>query len=376
MLPLIAGVVYLATCLAITQWIQTENALFTPRPNSKLEKCALKFGPFRRTDPVLTMSEILKTALLAWTLLPLRIVWALLCVTVYWIVVKLALLGHGKLDTCTPIPESRRKFIRLGRYFARICLFGFGFYKIERRGTPTKPAVGKDGTPAVVMVSNHMSYLDILVHMAHSMPSFIAKADVRNIPMVGLCAQAMQCAFTEREAAKRAGVSDLVVQRQNANAADFPPLCIYPEGTTTNGDFLVRFSTGAFRAGKPVQVLCLRYPYQKFCPAWESMDIHLHLFRMLTQVRNYVEVTFLPVYTPSEEERKEPQLYASNVRLVMADHLGQPVTEHVYRHKVAFLKLLAGKISVEEAEAALVAAPEDSRHDSSKHDASAHGKSS
>ena len=51
-------------------------------------------------------------------------------------------------------------------------------------------------------------------------------------------------------------------------------------------------------------------------------DVSLSLWGLVI----YVEVTqlflysqFLPVYSPSEEEKKDPALYASNVRRVMAE---------------------------------------------------------
>ncbi|KAF4024533.1 hypothetical protein G4228_016518, partial [Cervus hanglu yarkandensis] len=58
----------------------------------------------------------------------------------------------------------------------------------------------------------------------------------------------------------------------------------------------------AFIPGVPVQPVVLRYPNK----------------------------LFLPVYTPSEEERKDPALYASNVRRVMAEALGVSVTDYTF----------------------------------------------
>lgn len=37
------------------------------------------------------------------------------------------------------------------------------------------------------------------------------------------------------------------------------PLVVFPEGTTTNGRFLLHFRIGAFRAGLPVQPVLLSY---------------------------------------------------------------------------------------------------------------------
>lgn len=37
------------------------------------------------------------------------------------------------------------------------------------------------------------------------------------------------------------------------------PLLLFPEGTTTNGRFLLPFKTGAFLAGLPLQPVVIRY---------------------------------------------------------------------------------------------------------------------
>ena len=39
-----------------------------------------------------------------------------------------------------------------------------------------------------------------------------------------------------------------------------------------------------------------------------------HFMRLQTQLINLVDVEVLPPYIPSEEERKDPRLYADNVR--------------------------------------------------------------
>lgn len=44
------------------------------------------------------------------------------------------------------------------------------------------------------------------------------------------------------------------------------------EGTTTNGEFLLPFKTGGFLAKAPVLPVILRYHYQRFSPAWDSIS--------------------------------------------------------------------------------------------------------
>lgn len=54
------------------------------------------------------------------------------------------------------------------------------------------------------------------------------------------------------------------------------------------------------------------------------------LWLTLCQFQNQVEIEFLPVYCPSEEEKRNPALYASNVRRVMARALGVSVTDYTF----------------------------------------------
>lgn len=51
------------------------------------------------------------------------------------------------------------------------------------------------------------------------------------------------------------------------------------------------------------------------------------LWYLLSRPMNRVEVEFLPVYIPSREEEQNPELYAKNVQLVMADALNVPATD-------------------------------------------------
>lgn len=107
---------------------------------------------------------------------------------------------------------------------------------------------------------------------------------------------------------------------------------IYVEGTTTNGKALICYKQGAFSAGVPVQPVLLRYRYWFLSPHWVPAGPRTPflVFRMMCQFINFMEVEYLPVYTPSEAEIKDPILYADNVRHLCADKLKVPVTNHTF----------------------------------------------
>uniref|UniRef100_A0A3B5LE97 Lysophosphatidylcholine acyltransferase 4 n=1 Tax=Xiphophorus couchianus TaxID=32473 RepID=A0A3B5LE97_9TELE len=109
----------------------------------------------------------------------------------------------------------------------------------------------------------------------------------------------------------------------------WPQMLMFPEGTTTNGRALIKFKPGAFLAGVPVQPVLLRYPNKVVSALWHTAS----------QFYTNMTVEYLPVYNPSEEEKKDPSLYADNVQRLMAKALGVPATDHVMEGRVPVSKL-------------------------------------
>jgi lysophosphatidylcholine acyltransferase/lyso-PAF acetyltransferase len=65
---------------------------------------------------------------------------------------------------------------------------------------------------------------------------------------------------------------------------------VAPEGTTKHGNVLLRFSTGAFVPGRPVLPVLLKYRHQHFDVGWGITTTPWHMFRLLTQFVNHLEV--------------------------------------------------------------------------------------
>ncbi|KAL5214403.1 hypothetical protein ABZP36_003555 [Zizania latifolia] len=73
------------------------------------------------------------------------------------------------------------------------------------------------------------------------------------------------------------------------------------EGTITNGDYLLPFKMGSFLAKAPVKPIILRYAYKRFSPTCDSMSGAPHVFLLLCQFADNLEVVHLHVYYPSEQ---------------------------------------------------------------------------
>ncbi len=112
----------------------------------------------------------------------------------------------------------------------------------------------------VLLVANHISWLDILVMHASGYCRFISKADVHRWPLIGTMAEAAGTLFIERESRRDAmRVVHHMAERLQAGEV----LAVFPEGTTGDGIALKPFHANLIQAAiavqAPVQPLALRF---------------------------------------------------------------------------------------------------------------------
>ncbi|CAK9168233.1 unnamed protein product [Ilex paraguariensis] len=292
------------------------------KPN--LEELEKKYAAYVRNDAYgvmgrgeLPWTEKVLLGIAFVTLLPVRVVAAMTILVVYYLICRVCtlFLAPNREDEQEDYAHMggwrRAVIVQSGRFLSRALLFVIGFYWIDE--TYRNPFVDEksdaetvckdqfeEGERPGAIVSNHVSYLDILYHTSSSFPSFVAKR--------------------ESKSSDFKGVSGVVNERvREAHQNKFAPMMmLFPEGTTTNGDFLLPFKTGAFLSKAPVLPVILRYPYQRFSPAWDSISGVRHVIFLFCQCVNHIEVTRLPVYYPSQQEKDDPKIYADNVRRLMA----------------------------------------------------------
>lgn len=124
---------------------------------------------------------------------------------------------------------------------------------LEVRGTP--PVQGP-----VLLVANHLSWLDIPVMHAARYCRFISKSDVKDWPIVGALATAAGTLYIERSSRRDAL---RVVHRMHEALQAGEVLAVFPEGTTGDGRTLLPFHANllqaALSADVPVQPVGLRF---------------------------------------------------------------------------------------------------------------------
>ncbi|NYF89329.1 lysophospholipid acyltransferase family protein [Tunturiibacter empetritectus] len=110
------------------------------------------------------------------------------------------------------------------------------------------------------VISNHLSYLDIVVFAAVHPCVFVSKAEIKKWPVVGWMTTMSGTVYVERGH----GGSAMRARAGMQAAVDAGlPVVFFPEGTTSNGSGLLKFHSGllaqAIDGGAPVTAACLRY---------------------------------------------------------------------------------------------------------------------
>ncbi|RTG81416.1 lysophosphatidylcholine acyltransferase / lyso-PAF acetyltransferase [Schistosoma bovis] len=239
--------------------------------------------------------QYFKMYLLTVTILPFRaliigflFIATLLVANIFWI-------GHGSKSQVKPICDFRRWLILpIVRMSARLVFFAGGFHWIKIQGI----RASRKEAP-IMVIAPHSSFLDALVVVVLGLPSVVGKTESAE-SFVGGFVRMLQPILVNREDpnSRKKAIQELI--RRAKSEEDWPQIVIFPEGTCTNRSCIATFKPGAFNAGVPVQPVIVRWPNK----------------------------VFLPVYQPNEDEQMDAQLYANNIRRIMAESVHFLALEH------------------------------------------------
>lgn len=186
-----------------------------------------------------------------------------------------------------------------------------------------------------LVVSNHLSYLDIAMYSAVMPCVFVSKAEVRDWPYFGLAANAGNSIFLDRSS--RAGAA--AAARAIADRLKAPvPVLLFPEGTSTDGTTVLRFHSALFQpaidAAAPITAAAIRYAIRDGVPeselCWFGDEGFLpHLWKALAAPSFTAEITFT-----------EPVVYSDRRAAALACHKAV-IDLRTARHAIAELTSIA-----------------------------------
>lgn len=161
----------------------------------------------------------------------------------------------------------------------------------------------KNGRSAHLYVSNHLSYLDILILSSQTPCSFVTSIEVKGMPFLGQLSELGGCLYVERRS--RDNLNHEISDITDALAAGLN-VCIFPEATSTNGESVLRFRrplyNAAIRSCTPVVPVCINYltidghlvsPSNRDKVFWYGdMGFLGHLFELLSCRKIQVDVQY------------------------------------------------------------------------------------
>ncbi len=134
--------------------------------------------------------------------------------------------------------DLRSEKIHVSRFYARLLVKVVGM-EIDYVGEKL------DRNKGYLLVSNHLSYLDIFALFSIYPACFITSVEMRNSPLLGWICRATGCLFVERRSRRflNQEIDEIADELRKGNC-----VMLFPEGYTSNGSAIARFRRPLFQS--------------------------------------------------------------------------------------------------------------------------------
>ena len=201
----------------------------------------------------------------------------------------------------------------------RIFLFILGFVRISFHG--------ELDPEARILVSNHLCFFDNWLFL----PLFLRpmdKVETLNLPAMKSIWDVFRGISVDRARSLRMSKHVVFETAQDSIAQ---VIQMFPEGTTTNGEYMLKFHTGAFLSDLPVQPAAIRYSMWGSSRKFASLS-YFHrtawdLVSLLSIPVVTVDVTFLECCSLKASQQNDARLFADDVSMKIAEFLRIPVMD-------------------------------------------------
>ena len=211
-----------------------------------------------------------------------------------------------------------------------------------------------------LIISNHTGFYDIMMNMAIHSCGFLSKEETKDIFLVGTISKGINCLFVKRENKEDRERIFLELEKRQKDFYEgriLTPLCLFPEGTTTNGKYILKFKRGAFYSLLPIKPqLILLDNNLDYSVAIGVGSAVMNYFRSLCYFGCKINLCELPVIKPTEymfekyshlgEEKWE--VFAEVTRKIMCEIGGLKPSDKTFRDSKRYENSLIKGIYEEE----------------------------
>ncbi len=192
---------------------------------------------------------------------------------------------------------------------------------VSHSGRPVRHAA--PGEEGILLLSNHVSFIDIFAIDTLLCSRFVAKAEIGNWPVFGSIAKSVRTIFIDR-ANRRSIIA--IAEKMESVLKGGENVIFFPEGTTGPGDRLLPLHANLIEAavatGATVQPVVLKYTSRGERTtrlAYTDISIFRCLWNVVTTPRAAIEVEVLSPIEPRGRNRHE---ICREVSAMMARALG------------------------------------------------------
>jgi 1-acyl-sn-glycerol-3-phosphate acyltransferase len=161
-----------------------------------------------------------------------------------------------------------------------------------------------------LIISNHSSWLDIIILGSTFKTTFLSKIEVSRWPIIGRITTAVDMLFINRGAKNAASlavdkISNFIENNRNVT--------IFPEGTSSGGKGLLKFKPRLFAScintGSPIQCVIIKYPHinkniHPSVPFVRGNSLFFSILKVLLQNDIVAEVTISDLVYVNDKDRK------------------------------------------------------------------------
>ncbi len=196
-----------------------------------------------------------------------------------------------------------------------------------------------DKTKPVMLVANHVSWLDVYSLITICPSRFVAKSEIRTWPLLGWLSQNVGTLFIER--AKRKDTARINQDIGNAlTTGDW--VAVFPEGTTGDGTILRHFHASLLQSAVAVEAslypVAIRYHDASGEISKAAVYVSVSLLESLRQILQQpwidVELIFSDPVNSSGKNRRE---LARSTEKAIANSLSLPLPQHKVPGKPSYL---------------------------------------
>lgn len=166
------------------------------------------------------------------------------------------------------------------------------------------------GKRVPTQICNHVTFTDILAWNAvlDEPPSYACADFVRHLPLGHIWTDAMACVYLKRDLDQegRDKAVKALSDRQHAimNGGpdhEYHSMCIFAEGTVSNGKNLLKFRRGGFASLLPVIPSYIRYNWNRVAPDYCTiLGLQLCLLQFCEPWMNTCDAVRFPPFIPNE----------------------------------------------------------------------------